>query len=95
MSAIRVDLELIEDLVARMAAFEQHVGSLLDDLDARMRRMHVAWSGAAAAEQAEAHAAWTSGAREMTQSLTVLRSIAATARENYAAAVAANVAMWA
>lgn len=94
MSGIRVDLELVEDLVARMGAFEQHVDALLDEVDARMKRMHAVWSGAAAAEHAAAHARWSAGAREMQQALTVLRSIAATARENYAAAVAANLAMW-
>lgn len=94
MSRIKVDLELVDELVTRMGAFEQHVEALLDEVDARIRRMHGAWSGAAAAEQAEVQSRWTAGAHEMQQALRVLRSIAATARENYAAAVAANLAMW-
>ncbi|HEV7205981.1 MAG TPA: WXG100 family type VII secretion target [Jatrophihabitans sp.] len=94
MSSIKVDLEMVEDLIARMGVFEQHVEGLLDDVDARMKRMHAGWTGVAAAEQAAAQARWTSGAHEMQQALAVLRSIATTARENYASAVAANVAMW-
>lgn len=94
MSRIAVDLEMVEDLIARMAAFEQQVDGVLDDLDARTRRMHAAWSGAAAGEQAEAYAGWTSGAREMQQALAVLRTVVHTARDNYAAAVSTNAAMW-
>lgn len=94
MSRIAVDLELLEDLIGRMAGFGQRFAALGDDVDVRMRRVHAVWTGAAAAEQAAAHQRWSTGAREMREALVVLHSVAVTARENYTAAVQANLQMW-
>lgn len=95
MTSFTVDLELLQELVEQAAAFEQRFETLRDEVDARVRRVHAVWTGVAAAEQAEAQQRWTTGAAEMHEALTVLRSIAATARANYSSAVRANQQMWA
>ena len=94
MTSFAVDLELLAELVERMAAFERHAAAFRNEVDVRLRRLHGAWSGAAAAASATAHAEWTAGAGQMHEALGVLRAIAATAGENYAAAARANALMW-
>jgi WXG100 family type VII secretion target len=94
MTRVAVDLELLADLLDRMAAFEQRFAVVRDDVDARMRRTRAVWTGAAADAQAAVHERWVVGAREMHEGLTALHSIAGTARENYASAVQANRQMW-
>lgn len=94
MSEFAVDLELLTELIDRMAACERRFEAARDEVDRRARRLHVEWRGAAAAEHAEAHQRWTTAAAQMHEALGVLRSIASTAHENYASAVRANASMW-
>jgi WXG100 family type VII secretion target len=94
MTAFSVDLELLAALVERMTACGGRLTEVQDDVDTRMKRIHATWSGAAAAQHAQAHQRWVAGARQMHEALAVLRSIASTAEENYGAATRANVAMW-
>jgi ESAT-6 family protein len=94
-SPFAVDTELLQDVVDRMAAFETCLEQQLADVEARVSRLHVAWSGDAAAEHLRAHREWLAGARQMREALATLRAIGATAHANYTAAVAANRQMWA
>jgi WXG100 family type VII secretion target len=91
---LAVDLEMLEELLNRMAAFEQRFAAVRDDVDARVRRVRTVWTGRAADEQAVAHERWVVGAREMHEGLAGLHSVASTARENYTSAVQANLRMW-
>ena len=95
MSSFAVDTELLAELVARMAACGARLTEVEEEVDARMTRIHAVWRGAAAAEHGEAHQRWLAGARQLHDTLGVLRSIATTADENYRAAAHANVQMWA
>ena len=94
MAAFVVDLEILQDVIDRMLAFERSLEQRLDDVDARVARLHGAWSGAAADEQRVAHREWLAGAQQMHAALVTLRRIGATAHANYAAAIAANRGMW-
>jgi len=92
--AFSVDLGGLEDLIARMAGFEQRAESLAADVESQVNRLHADWSGRAAEEHRAAHRHWRHGAGEMQAAATELRHVVATAHGNYAAAVAANARMW-
>lgn len=94
MTGFAVDLELLTDLIDRMVACGQRFEAVQDDVDARVRRVHAGWRGAAAAQHAQAHQRWVTGAAEMRQALGVLRSVATKAHGNYSSAVRANLQMW-
>lgn len=95
MTRIRVDIDALEHLTDRMQRFQDHLVVTRDDVQHRVRGLHASWTGHAAAEQAAAHESWLRAVDELTTALAVLRSIAANARSNYAAACAANRGMWA
>jgi WXG100 family type VII secretion target len=90
----RVDLAELLDTVDRMASFERSLAEAWDDVDARVNRLHATWSGSAAAAHRAAHDQWRAGAAQMHAALVVMRRIATTAHDNYAAAVSANLRMW-
>ncbi|NYD43151.1 WXG100 family type VII secretion target [Nocardioides panaciterrulae] len=89
-----VDLDRLEQVVDRMAAGASELESLLADLGARVRVLHASWDGAAAAAQLDAQHRWEAGFREMHAGLLRMRAAGGRAHQGYAAAVAANVAMW-
>jgi WXG100 family type VII secretion target len=89
-----VDLNRMEEAVDRMGTFDTALSAHLDDLDARVSRLHRTWTGDAADAQRRAHAEWMAAAKEMRTALATMHSIATTAHRNYTAAVATNVAMW-
>ncbi len=94
MPGFGVDLEMLQDVVDQMCGFERSLALRIDDVDARVSRLHGAWSGAAAAEHRVAHRHWLAGAQQMHAAIVTLRRIGATAHANYSAAIAANRAMW-
>ncbi|MBE7189099.1 WXG100 family type VII secretion target [Jatrophihabitans endophyticus] len=95
MTGFRVDLGALELLVERMSAVEAALAEVHDDVESRMRRLGVVWSGRAAAEHQLAYEHWSRGSAEARAALLRLREIARTAGGNYGAAVTANRAMWA
>lgn len=94
MTAFRADLGALEDLVVGLAGFEQRAEAVCAEVDARVRRLHVEWTGWAASEHLAAHRQWMEGAARMRSAVDRLRSAVAGAHGNYASAAAANVAMW-
>jgi WXG100 family type VII secretion target len=94
MTSFAIDLELLAALVERMTACGNRLVEVQDDVDARVKRVHGTWTGAAAAQHVQAHERWIAGARQMHEALIVLRSIASMAEENYGAAIQANAQMW-
>ena len=95
MSRVVVDLSQLTDLVDRMELLQRHLVQAHDDAAARVRELHMSWTGGAAFAHSAAHAQWSAAAAEVQDALAVLRSIAATAHRNYAAASLANRRMWA
>lgn len=94
MGAFKVDLDRLDDVIEQLSRFDQRLEAAVADADARVNRLHVTWSGDAAARHRKAHEEWLRGAAEMRAALAVMRQNARTARENYADAAAANVRMW-
>lgn len=89
-----VQTEELASVIARMVVFEQHLQQAVENADARVKQMHVTWSGQAAQEHLAAHARWKADAVRMHQALTQMRTIAASAHTNYTATVTTNTAMW-
>lgn len=89
-----VDLDQLDSVVSKLAAFEQTLERRIADVDARVQRVHGVWSGDAAAAHLAAHREWMSGARDMRTALSEIKTAAATAHANYSAALAANQRMW-
>lgn len=94
MAGFRVDPDRLTDIVEQMTQFDQRLDAALDDVTAKINRLHATWTGDAAQRQAQAHADWQRGAAEMREALATLRSIATTAGANYTSAVSANQRMW-
>lgn len=94
MSAFTVDLDDLDAAVVRLRRVERLVEDRLARIDSRMRALYGSWRGDAATAQRAAHDDWVAGAAEMRTALGALRSVAATAHENYCAAVTANTAGW-
>jgi len=89
-----VDLEQLDSVMSRLAAFEQTLERHIADVDARVQHIHGVWSGDAAAAHLAAHRGWMAGAQEMRTALAEIKAAAATAHSNYSAAIAANKQMW-
>lgn len=90
-----VDLELLAELIDRMARTGAQLTVAEEDVDARMTRVHATWQGQAATLHTEAHRRWVTGARQMREALEDLRAVAQTADANYTSAAGANARMWA
>lgn len=93
--AFSVDLEQLDELVVQLARFGRALESVQSDVQLRMNRVHAVWRGVAADEHAAAHAQWRNGSADTHEALQTMRSIAATAHENYSAAIRVNGALWA
>lgn len=94
MSRLVVDLAHLAELIDRMEQYLAHLSAVRDEA-VGVSRLHAAWTGAAAAAEADAHARWSAAAAEVQESLAALHAIASTARGNYDAALLANRRMWA
>jgi Proteins of 100 residues with WXG. len=95
MSRVVVDLSQLTEFLDRLELLQRHLVHAHDYASVRVRELHVSWTGGAALAHAAAHAQWSAAAVEVQDALAVLRSIAATAHRNYAAAALANRRMWA
>lgn len=89
-----MDLDALDELVARMARLQDQVARACRDAEARVRELRGTWSGVAASGYVAADEQWKTGAGEAQEALAVLRSVASTAHSNYVAAVTANRRMW-
>jgi uncharacterized protein YukE len=94
MTRLVVDLAHLGELIDRMEQYLMHLSAVREEA-LRVERLHVTWTGAAAAAEAHAQAQWAAAAAEVQESLAALRAVASGARANYAAAVTANARMWA
>jgi WXG100 family type VII secretion target len=92
--AFTVDPAALLELIEQMEQFDKRVAETCDDVEQSVAALHVAWEGAAAEQQSQAHALWEKGTAEMTEALRQLRSDVATAHRNYDRAFAASRAMW-
>ncbi|WP_300400048.1 WXG100 family type VII secretion target [Nocardioides sp.] len=89
-----IDLQVLQDTIDALAHCEASCDEALDDVVRRVARLHLTWSGLSADAQAEAQSRWEAGFATMRDGLAVMRGAAATSRDNYRAAIDANVSMW-
>jgi WXG100 family type VII secretion target len=89
-----VDLEQLEDAVAKMEKFGSTVRDWLGEVDRHIAELHLVWSSEAATAQRVAHDKWVAGVNEMRDNLEELREVARTAHQNYSAAIETNTRMW-
>jgi WXG100 family type VII secretion target len=94
MTRLVVDVSLLDQLVAEMAAYDDRLGTRCAGLLDRLHCLHADWRGAAAADQAAAQQQLMSAMKQMTSTLLRLRAAAETAAANYAASAAANGQIW-
>jgi ESAT-6 family protein len=90
----RVDLARLADIVDQIDRFDQHVETALQDVDARVGKLHATWSGDAAAAHLKTHEEWRRGVTEMRTALAVMRRNAQVAHANYDSAATTNADMW-
>lgn len=90
----RADLDQLRDVVRRLDVAQAGLEELAEQLERRLGVLHQHWDGAAAGAHVDAQARWGSGFAVMRAALADLRSVADTARGNYAHAADANQTMW-
>lgn len=91
---LHADLDLLLTVVERLSAEHRELDDLATGLHQRVARLHETWDGAAATAHVAAQAEWNRGFTEMRAALGDMRSVAETARRNYAEAAETNAAMW-
>ncbi|WP_194813415.1 WXG100 family type VII secretion target [Nocardia sp. XZ_19_385] len=89
----RVDLDELEQIVARVAGFTGFLNDSLDGLQQRISAVQQNWNGAAADAQAEAYRDWHTGATDVSEGIETMRKAVQAAHDRYTAAIAANLAM--
>ncbi|MGW4717318.1 WXG100 family type VII secretion target [Nocardia sp. NPDC004260] len=93
MTEYRVDLAHLESVTARIEGLNGFVADSLVEIDERIAALKGTWNGEAAEAHALAHAEWTTAAAKIRDGLARMKSAAASARNEYEAVVAANLAV--
>lgn len=88
------DLDQLADLLDELTRDDDAMELMAADLARDLARLHERWDGSAASAHLAAQAEWDAGFAAMRSALRSMRAVAATARDNYAGAAEANVAMW-
>lgn len=94
MTRVVVDLAALAQFVGQLELLQRQLLHAHDTVGQQVARLHVQWTGRAAATHAAAHTQWAAAATEVSDALATLRAIGSDAHANYAAAVAANRRMW-
>ncbi|WP_405177645.1 WXG100 family type VII secretion target [Nocardia sp. NBC_01377] len=67
-SEFQVDLEHLDEIVARLAGLAGFISEYLDEIDSRVGGLtNTGWESVAAQAYAELHREWVTGAREFTE----------------------------
>ncbi|MEU0875075.1 WXG100 family type VII secretion target [Nocardia brasiliensis] len=90
-----IDVDHLEQVVARLDGLVGSVSGNLDELVGRVSALMQSgeWTGAAAAAYAVTHEEWVAGARELVEGLAQMRQAAKTAHIAYTDAQEMNVRM--
>lgn len=89
-----VDLDELEQMVARLAGLAGFVTEHLDEIDQRVASLQgSAWEGVAARAYSDAHRQWAVGAREFVDGIRAMSDVAKAAHGHYTAAVETNLKM--
>lgn len=94
MNQLVVSFAQLQSAIEHMRQFERDVAECLEDVDRTMAALRATWHGEASDSQAQAQQQWEDGAEQMNKALAQLKTVAETARRNYADAVEKNGRMW-
>ncbi|WP_054813987.1 WXG100 family type VII secretion target [Nocardia arizonensis] len=88
-----VDIDELDDLVSRVNGFIGFLTESLEGLNHRIAAVQQNWQGLAATAQEDAYREWATGAAEVVDGITEMRTAAVTARDSYVAAAEMNLRM--
>ncbi|WP_225728774.1 MULTISPECIES: WXG100 family type VII secretion target [unclassified Nocardia] len=89
-----VDLDELEQIIARLSGLAAFVADHLDEIDRRVETLRGSgWDGVAAEAYSAAHQQWISGAREFAQGIRDMSDAAKTAHGAYSEAADVNSKM--
>lgn len=90
-----VDLEHLDDVVARLSNLVSFLTEQLDQIDDHVAALQGgSWGSVAAQAYADAHRQWSSGARELVEGVHDMHDAAKAAHERYTAAFDTNYKMF-
>ncbi|KAA8887981.1 WXG100 family type VII secretion target [Nocardia colli] len=94
-SEFTVDLDHLDEVVAKLSGLAGFVGEHLVEIDDRVSTLTgTGWEGIAAQAYAEAHAQWIAGAREFVEGLQDMSDAAKAAHTRYMRAIDTNYKMF-
>ncbi|MEU4430035.1 WXG100 family type VII secretion target [Nocardia sp. NPDC001965] len=85
-----VDVERLDNLVARLAGLAGYLTEQLDLIDDKVATLDGAWETVAANAYRDAHRLWSTGAREFATGLADISDAARTAHTRYTTAAEVN-----
>lgn len=88
-----VDLDELDQLVARLSGLGGFVAEQLDQVDDKVYALSGVWEGVAAQAYQDAHSQWSVGAREFAEGVQSMSDAAKRIRGRYNAASEANMKM--
>ncbi|MFI6042587.1 WXG100 family type VII secretion target [Nocardia sp. NPDC051321] len=93
-NSFTVDLGLLDDIVARLAALAGFLDDTFEEIDRQMKTLHGgSWDGIGAQAHAAAHRKWLGEAQEFAQGVTDAADAARRAHDRYHHAVQVNIRM--
>ncbi|MGW4369546.1 WXG100 family type VII secretion target [Nocardia takedensis] len=90
----KVDLDLLDSVIARMTAFEGFFDDQITAFDTAIAKLQGVWDGEAATAQQQSHQRLMAAAADIRDGIHDMRTAARAAHTNYSNAVAANLEMW-
>ncbi|WP_280446724.1 WXG100 family type VII secretion target [Nocardia brasiliensis] len=93
-SEFSVDLEHLDQIVARLSGLAGFVADHLDEIDDRVATLHgTGWESVAAQAYTDAHHQWSTGAREFVEGVREMSDAAKQAHARYTRAIELNSKM--
>ncbi|MFE9577210.1 WXG100 family type VII secretion target [Nocardia sp. NPDC006044] len=94
-SEFTVDLDRLDDVVAKLSGLAGYIAEHLDEIDDRVATLtNTGWEGVAAQAYTDAHAQWVSGAREFVEGVRDMSDAAKAAHGRYTQAQDTNFTMF-
>ncbi|MGY4102493.1 WXG100 family type VII secretion target [Nocardia sp. R16R-3T] len=94
-SEFSVDLDHLDEIVARLSGLAGFISDHLDEIDNRVATVvGGGWEGVAAQAYSEAHTQWVTGAREFVEGVRDMSDAAKVAHARYTRAVDTNYKMF-
>ena len=91
---LNVNLARLCDAVKKLEEFDKTCENTAEDIDKRIKGLHLTFLGETATALQEAHNQWNRGVVEMRDGLAELKKAVQNAHKNYHTAVAVNKRMW-